>query len=128
MMRVDDRREPAQIGDLPRLHQLPGAPGQPLDDAVLETAQLVEVDLRLAEVDAPALRVLRFVDELGDVQQRFRRNASAIDADAAWIGFGVDERDAEPEIRGEECASVSAGTCADDCELCGDHPLSAITN
>ena len=82
--------------------------GQPLDDVVLERAQLGEIDLRLAELDAPRLRVARLVEQLGDVQQRLRRNAAAIDADAAGIRFGIDERDAEAEIGGEKRRGVSA--------------------
>ena len=70
--------------------------GEPLDDVVLELAQLVEIDLRLAELDAPRFRVPRFVDQLGDVQQRLRRNAAAIDADAARVHFRIDERDLRP--------------------------------
>ena len=61
----------------------------------LNVAQLREIDLRLAELDAPRLRVARLVEDLGDVQQRLRGNAAAIDADAAGIHFGIDERGAE---------------------------------
>ena len=63
----------------------------------------------------------RFVDHFRDVQQRLRGNAAAIDADAAGIGFGIDERDAEAEIGGEKRGRVPPGTAADDNELCGNH-------
>ena len=63
-------RRAAQVLDLARLGELSGAAGQPSDDVVLEGAQLVEIDLRLAELDAPCRGVPRLLDELGDVQQR----------------------------------------------------------
>ena len=96
VVRIDDRRPALEVVDLAELRQLAGAARQLLDDAVLVVAQLVEVDLRLAELDAPVLGVLRLVDQLGDVQQRLRRNAAAIEADAAGILLVVDERDLQP--------------------------------
>ena len=39
---------------------------------------------------------------LRDVQQRLRRNAAAVDADAAGIRFGIDERDAAARDRRRE--------------------------
>ena len=55
-----------------------------------------------------------FGDELGDVQQRLRWNAAAVHADAAGIGFGIDERDAEAEIGGQKRGGVPAGPAAHD--------------
>jgi hypothetical protein len=52
-------------------------------DLVLVRAQLIEVDLRRAEVDAEVGRVLRFLDQFGGMQQRLRRNAADIEADTA---------------------------------------------
>ncbi len=40
---------------------------------------------RGGEVDAPIFGVAGFVDQLGDVEQGFRRDASAVEADAAGI-------------------------------------------
>ena len=117
VMRVDDFGEPLQITHLPMFHELAGAAGQPLDDVVLEGAELREVDLRLPEFNSPCLRVARFVDQLGDVQQRLGRDAAAIDADAAGIHFRVDERGRKSEIGGEKCCGVSPGTAADDDHL-----------
>ena len=75
----------------------------------LKPRSLIEVDRRLAELDAPRLGVARFVDQLGDVKQRLGRNAAAIDADAAGVHFRIDQRDAEPEIRGKKSGGVPAG-------------------
>ena len=83
----------------------------------LNSRSLSRSILRLAELDAPRLRMPRFVDQLGDVQQRLRRNAAAIDADAARVHFGIDERDAQPEIGREKRGRVPAGPAADDDEL-----------
>jgi hypothetical protein len=52
------------------LHELPGAAGQARHDSVLELAEFGEIDPRLAELHAPRLRMPRFVDHLGDMQQR----------------------------------------------------------
>ncbi len=117
-MRVDELGESLEILNLSRLDELPGTAGQSLDDAVLEVTELGEVDLRFGELDALRLRVTRFVDDLGDVQQRLGRNASAVHAHAARVRFGVDEDDVETEIGGEKRARVSARTTADDDELC----------
>jgi hypothetical protein len=54
-MRAEERRVPLDVGHLAMLGELAGAAGQPLDDVVLELAQLAQVDFRLAEFDAPAL-------------------------------------------------------------------------
>ena len=51
--------------------------------AVLPAAQLVEVELRLAEADAVLRQVGRLVDHPRDVQQRLRRDAADVEADAA---------------------------------------------
>ena len=109
VVRVDDFGPALDVLHLAMLDQLAGSARQPLDDVVLEVAQLVEVDLRLAELDAPRLGVARFVDQLGDMEQRLGRNAAAIDAHAAGVHFGIDERDAEPEIGGEKRGRVPAG-------------------
>jgi hypothetical protein len=117
---VDDLGIALQVFHLPDLHQLAGAAGVLLDDVVLEGAQLGEIDRRLAEVHAPGLRVARFVDQLGDVQQRLRRDAATVDADAARVRLRIDQRDAEAEIGGKKRGRVAPGPGADDDELdCG---------
>ena len=73
------------VRDFALLRELTQAAGQLLDHAFLERAQAREVDLRFAEFDAPILGVARLFDQFGNVQQRFRGNASAIKAHAARI-------------------------------------------
>ncbi len=65
------------------------------------------------EFDSPVFRLLRFFDQLRDVEQRFRWDAAAVEADAAGVYFRVDEGDGHAEIGGEECSGVSTGTAAD---------------
>ena len=109
--------QPSDVLHLAMFDELPGAAGQPLDDVVLEGAELIEIDLRFAELDAPGLRVARFVDQLGDMKQRLRGDAATIDADAAGVHFRIDQRDAEPEIGGKKGGRVPARARADDDEL-----------
>ena len=54
---LDDFAAALQVLHLAMLHELPGPARQPLDDGVFEAAQLIEVDLRIAELDAPGLGV-----------------------------------------------------------------------
>ena len=103
------------------LHELPGPAGQPADDRILEGAQLVQIDRRLAEFDAPRRRVPGLGDHLGDVQQRLRGDAAAIDAHAAGVVFRIDEDDLQAEVRGEKRRRISARSAADDSQLSGDH-------
>jgi hypothetical protein len=121
VVRIDDLSQTLEIRDLAMFDELTGPARQPLDDVVLELAQFAEVDLRLAELDPPRLRVPRFVDQLRNVEERFRGNASAIDAHATGVRFGIDDRGAETEIRGEKCGCVPPGPAAYDNQLSSDH-------
>ena len=120
-VRVDELAEALHVLHLPTLRQKSRAARQPLDDGVLERTELVEVDRRFAEGDAPRIRVTRFSEQVSHVQQRLRRDAAAIDADAARIHFRVDERGLEPEIGGEECRGVPARAASDDDNLSRNH-------
>ena len=71
------------------------------------------------KVTPHALRVPRFVDHLRDVQQRLRRNAAAIEADAAGVLLLVDERDLHAEVGGIEGRRVAARPRAEDGQLSG---------
>ena len=83
-----------------------------LNDRSLSTSTV-----RLAERDAPRAGVARFVDHLRDVQQRLRRNAAAIEADAAGVLLLVDERHLHAEIGGVEGGRVAARSRAEDRNL-----------
>ena len=93
------------------------AAGQLLDDTFFPRAQACQIDFRRGEFDAPVLGLMRFFQQLGHVQQRLRRNAAAVEADAAGIHLRVDQRDGHAEIGSEKCGGVSTGTAADDCNV-----------
>ena len=107
----------------------PSPPVSWLTTLVLEAAKPIDVDLRLAEAHAPVRRVPGFMEQLGDVQQRLRRDASAIEADAARIEILADQHDRQTEIGGHECGGVAAGPGADDGDLSGQlrHERSALS-
>ena len=92
---------------------------QLVDHALLECAQLVDVNLRLREGDAPRAGVARFVNHLRDMQQRFRWDAAAIETDAARVLLHVDERDLHAEVGGVEGRRVAARPRAEDGKLSG---------
>ena len=80
------RDEPASAGDhvdLALLGHAGETTGQLLDDLVLVRAQLVEVDLRLAETDAHVFGVGGLLDHASGMQQRLGRDAADVEADAA---------------------------------------------
>ena len=96
--------------------ELAEAAGQPVDDALLEAAQAVEVDRGLAEGDAPVLGEARLLDQPGDVQQRLRGDAAAVEAHPAGVRLLVDERDVHAHVGGEERGRIAAGAAANDCQ------------
>ena len=90
-VRVAERGHALDVLDLAQVADLAGAGGELADDLVLEVAQLVEIDRRLGELDAEVFGVGRLGDHVGDVQQRLRRDAAAVDADAAGVLFRIDQ-------------------------------------
>src|SRR2546428_8710481 len=123
-VRVDELGAALEILHLPVLDELPRAARQPLDDRVLEVAQLREIDVGLTELDAPRLRVTRLVETLRDVQQRLRWNAATVHTDAARIHLRIDERGTETEIRGKKRGRVPPRSATDDDDLGGRHGVS----
>jgi hypothetical protein len=98
---------------------LSGAARQLLDDAVLVGAELVDIDLRRAEADAPVGGMVRLVDHLGDVQQGLRRDAPLVQAHAAGVLLLPDQRDLHPEVGGIERRGISPGAGTKNCYVCG---------
>ena len=99
--------------DLARLGQRLEAADELVDDAVLPGADLVDVDRRLLEADAGLAELVGLGQDLGDVQQRLRRDAADVQADAAEPLAAVDQRDGEPEVRRAERGGVAARTAAE---------------
>jgi hypothetical protein len=89
------------------------AGGQFLDDAALEVAQLVEVDLGLAERDAVRRERCGFLDDERRVQQCFRRDAADVQAYAAECRIAFDEHRLHAEVGGAERGRVAAGAGAE---------------
>jgi hypothetical protein len=103
-----ERRLALDVVDLALFGQLAESAGQLLHDAVLEPAQLVQIDLRIGIRDAPRRRVLRLGNQFGDVQQGLRRDAAAIQAYAAGIRLGVDQGHLHAHVRRRKRGRVSA--------------------
>ena len=60
------------------------------------------------------LGFLGFVEELGNVQEGLGGNAASVEADAAWMGFGINQGDIQPQVRGLKGGDVAARAAADD--------------
>ena len=105
------------VGNLALLREHSHAAGQLFDDLRLEGADAIDVDRRRAERHAPGLRVPRLVDHLGDMEERLRRDAAAVETDAAGIDGRIHERDLHAAIGRVERRRVSAGTGTDDDDL-----------
>ena len=93
------------------------AAGEAPDDAVLELADLVDVDLRRLEGDARLAQLGRLGHDLGDVQQRLGRDAADVQADAAELLAAVDQGDGQAEVGGAERRRVAARAAAEDGHL-----------
>ena len=78
-----------------------------------QSRSFARVDLRRAERDAVRGHLVRFFDHPRGVQQRLRRNAADVQADAAERRPALDERDLEPEVGGAERGGVAARPGAD---------------
>jgi hypothetical protein len=115
--RIDNRRVALHVADLPQPPELAGTAGQLADHLVLPITQLGEVDARLREMQAPRRRMPGLGQELRDVQQRLRRDAPAIDADAAGVRLTIDEGDLHAQVGGEERGGVAPGPGAKDGEF-----------
>src|SRR5690349_11400068 len=82
--RADDLDLPAAGQRLYALRELP-------DDRVKPTAQRLEIDCRLAEVNAPGLCICGVREQACGMQKRFRRNAAAQEAGTAQLRVFVDQ-------------------------------------
>ena len=82
--------------------------GEPLHDRVLVRAQLGEVERRRAERHAVLGERRRLADRERHVQQRLRRDAADVQADAAERRVALDEHDALAEICGAKRRGVAA--------------------
>jgi hypothetical protein len=87
--------------------------GQLADYAFLEAAHAVDVDLRLTETHAVGAHFFCVGNHLRHVQQRFRRDAADIEADAAEGGVTLYKCHLLAEIGGAECSGITTGAAAE---------------
>ena len=110
-----DARAAVKRIDLVLLEQERDAFDVARDAFVLEFHHCGEIELRGRKHDAHFLeRVPGFLEQLGGVQQRFRRDAALEGADASGIGLDVDQRDLHAEVCGMKRGCVAAWAAADD--------------
>ena len=72
-------------------------------------SKLLEVDLGRTVRDAVLAEHLGFVHHGGDVQQRLRRDAADVEANASQRRVPFDQHGLEPEVGGAECGAVATG-------------------
>jgi hypothetical protein len=110
--RAPDAPHAAHDVDLARARHAGDAAHELRHDAFLEFAQRVEIDRGRAVTDSVRRHPLHFVHHEGRVQQRLRRNAADVEANAAERREALDEDRLHPEIRGAESRGIAAGARA----------------
>ena len=113
MIRIEEPAHAAHHFDLARLGHARQAAGQLLDHAGLETAQLVNVDLRRLIHDAVMGHGLGLVHHRRRVQQGLRRDAADVQAHAAQRGVTLHQHRLHAEIGGPEGGGITARTRAE---------------
>src|SRR5256885_14432982 len=113
MVRIEELRDARDDRDLALLGELSVATGELLDDRFLPSAQLVDVERRLPERDAEVRDLVDLVDDAGDVEERLRRDAAYVQADAAERRVPLDKDGLQAEVRRAERRAVPAGAGAD---------------
>ncbi len=112
---IYERGLPLDELNLAQFRELAQSAGQFVDDARFPIAKFVEIDFGRGKFDAPVLGLLSFFKQFRNVQQRFRRDAPAIEANAAGIHFRIDQRNFHAQVGSQKCGGISAGTAADHC-------------
>ncbi len=110
---IDELADATHRRDLAHLGHRRQAAGELAHHLVLVPEQLGAVDLRFAEADAEVGEVLDLVDHRGDVQQRLRRDAADVEADAAQRRVALDQDHLEAEVGGAEGGRIAAGAGAE---------------
>ena len=106
--------------DLVLLEQVVDALDVAVDAFVLELHHRGEVERRLTDLDAHlGEHVPGFLEQLGSMQQRLRRDAADVEAGAAEGLALLDHRHLHAELRRADGADIAAGAGADDDEVVG---------
>jgi hypothetical protein len=82
--------------------------------------ELGGIDRGRAVGDAEVAEVRDLVDHRGDVEQRLRRNAADVEANAAERGIALDEDDLEAEVGGAKRRRVAARAGAENEQVADD--------
>ena len=96
------------VVDLVLLEQPGHAAGQRGDDLLPPRADGGEVDLRLADLDAEAVRLAHLGEDVGDAQDRLGRDAGVVQAAPADAVL-FDDGGLHPELGGADRGHVAAG-------------------
>src|SRR5690606_26382487 len=113
-----DGAETFDVIDLVLLHQELDAFGEAVDGVVLLLQHLRQIEFDAADLHAHRReRLGRRFEILAGVQQRLRGNAADIEAGAAELAAGFDDRGLEAELAGADGAIVATGAAANDNEI-----------
>jgi hypothetical protein len=111
--RVDEVAVAAHDRDLAHLGHRAQAAGELAHHLALVRAQLGDVELRFAVGHAQVGEVLDLVHHHRHVQQRLRRDAAHVEADAAERGVALDQHHLHAEVGGAERGRIAAGAAAE---------------
>jgi hypothetical protein len=88
------------------------------DDLVAEPSGGFDVQAGAGCCEPELGQVRNLIGEVGDVQERLRRNAPAVQARATHL-VGLDDGDPQPTRRGAQCCGVAAGSASEHGDVVG---------
>ena len=109
-LRIDEDAAGVDHLHVAPLGQLCQAAGEGVDHLFLAGPHGVDVELQLAEADAPFAHVAGLADHLGHMQQGLGRNAPAQQASPPQSGIGLDDGDLHPQVGGHKRRRIPPGT------------------
>ncbi|MNN25117.1 hypothetical protein D3C81_1385740 [compost metagenome] len=109
---VDEHHFTAENFDLVTFKQAANALGHLLDNAVLEFLRFLEVHFHVLCRNPEGIGMLSGLVLVSGRDQRFGRDTTAVQADAAKLRF-VNDDHLLPELGGTNGRHISAGTCTD---------------
>ena len=101
-----ESRGPLNNADVASLGELTEAAGERRDHLVFAGPEGIELDLRLAEIDAPSLHLPGFSQHPADMEQGLGRDASPQQAGASEPFLALDQRHLHAEIGSQECRGI----------------------
>jgi hypothetical protein len=127
MVRRQEAAGTAHDIDLALFGQRGQSAGQLADGAVFPAAQCVHIDLWFTEAQAAVGHALDVFDHFRRMQQRLRRDAADVQADAAERGPAFDQRDLHAEVGGTERGGIAAGAGTQHQQFCFEIDRPGIT-